>query len=94
MTKADCIETLRALIERSDRNELAEVQATIIQFALASADLKSRTEAMADLQTSLETEMLAAKLAPDQAAYYAVVEAMIDRTRDAVLNYSSRPATA
>ncbi|GLS43377.1 hypothetical protein [Methylobacterium brachythecii] len=92
MTKADCIETLRALIERSDRNELAEVQAAIIQFALASPDLKSRTEAMADLQTSLETEMLAAKLAPDQAAYHAVVEAMIDRTRDAVLNYTGATA--
>ncbi len=87
-TKAQCIETLRALVERSDRRELADAQAAIIQFALAWPDLKSRTEAMAELQTALATEMQAAGLEPVQAAYYAVVEAMIDRTRDAVLKPS------
>ncbi|GJE57893.1 MULTISPECIES: hypothetical protein [Methylobacterium] len=84
-TKAECLATLRGLIARSERNELADAQAAIIQFALAAPDLKSRTDAMAELQTALATEMQAAGLEPMQAAYHSVVEAMIDRTRDAVL---------
>jgi hypothetical protein len=93
-TKAECIETLLGLIARSERNELADAQAAIIQFALAAPDLKSRTEAMAELQTTLATEILAAKPEPMQAAYYSVVEAMIDRTRDAVLTNAGSPADA
>lgn len=83
--KTDCLATLLRLIEQADRNELAEAQAAIIQYALAASSLASRSEAMADLQTDLAAATQATELQPVQAAYYAVVDAMIDRTRDAVL---------
>ena len=82
---ASCIERLREHIERSDRAELPDAQAAIIQFALAAPDQKSRAEAMGVLQAELSLAMGSIELEPIQAAYYAVVDAMIDRTRDAVL---------
>ncbi|GEP08184.1 hypothetical protein [Methylobacterium gnaphalii] len=91
MTKAQCIETLRGLIARSDRTELAQAQAAIIEFALASPDLDRRSEAMSDLQATLAAEAQAAGLEPMQAAYHSVLGAMIDRTRDAVISLPAKP---
>lgn len=84
--KATCLDLMRGFIERGDRGELPEAQAAIIQFALAAPDLKRRSQAMAELQTELATEIQGKPLEPLQAAYYSVIDAMIDRTRDAVLN--------
>lgn len=92
--RTTCIERLRGLIERSDRGELAEAQAAIIEYALGSSDLASRSTAMAALQNDLAEDMAARDLQPNQAAYYAVIEAMIDRTRDAVLDVKPKPAGA
>lgn len=83
--KATCLDLLRGFIERSDRGELAEAQAAIIQFALAAPDMESRSQAMSALQTELAADIQSKALDPMQSAYYSVIDAMIDRTRDAVL---------
>lgn len=85
-SKTECLATLRGLIERSERNELADAQAAIIQFALAAPDTKGRSRAMGELQADLADEMAAAPAEPTRQAYYSVVDAMIDRTRDAVVS--------
>ncbi len=84
-TNEQCVEALRGFIERADREEIAEAQAAIIQFALSQPDLDARSEAMADLQQELAGSVGETLTDPMQQAYYAVVDAMIDRTRDAVL---------
>lgn len=91
--KDQCLEALRGFIERSDRGELAEAQAAIIQFALASGSIASRSQAMADLQATLADEMNAKAPEPMQLAFYSVIDAMIDRTRDAVLSPAAEKAT-
>lgn len=83
--KAECLARLSELIARSDRAELADAQAAIIEHALASPDLASRSQAMAVLQAELAETVAATSLQPMQLAYYAVIDAMIDRTRDAVM---------
>ncbi len=91
-SKVSCLEQLRGFIERGERSELAEAQAAIIQFALSAPDMKSRSRAMGELQTELAADMQSTALDPMQAAYYSVIDAMIDRTRDAVL--VKKPAKA
>lgn len=83
-TKEQCLEALRGFIERADRAELAEAQAAIIQYALGAPDLGARKQAMADLQGALAEGMNAQTSEEMQFAYYSVVDAMIDRTREAV----------
>ena len=84
-TKNECLEALRGFVERADRAELAEAQAAIIQYALGAPDLASRTQAMADLQAALAEAVDDYPPGSIQQAYHAVVDAMIDRTRDAVM---------
>lgn len=83
--KATCLDLLRGFIERSDRGELAEAQAAIIQFALSAPDMQSRSQTMGELQTELAADMQSTALEPMQSAFYSVIDAMIDRTRDAVM---------
>lgn len=87
--KDQCLEDLLGFIERSDRAELAETQAAIIQFALRASDVDARAEAMAELQGDLAGRVEALSPQPIQLAYHAVVDAMIDRTREAVLGPKS-----
>lgn len=82
-TKEQCVEALRGFIERADRAELAQAQAAIIEYALVAPDLPARSQAMTDLQAEL-AEAVAGTPDPMQSAYYSVIDAMIDRTREAV----------
>lgn len=84
-SKQQCLEALRGFIERADRAELADAQAAIIQYALASPDLKARAQDMQALRDALAEEMAPLPEGSVQVAFYSVVDAMIDRTRDAVL---------
>ena len=84
--KERCVEVLSGFVERGDRGELAEAQAAIIQYALGHSDLGSRSEAMVALRAALAARMQAKRLEPTQQAYFAVLDAMIDRTRDAVID--------
>ena len=90
--KEQCLDALHGFIERADRGELAEAQAAIIQFALGFPDLGSRSQAMSELQGALAEDVKARPPEPMQLAYYSVVDAMIDRTRDAVLSPKAESA--
>ena len=89
-----CLDALRGFIERADRGELAQAQAAIIQFALGFPDLKARSDAMAELQRSLAEDAGSRPPGSSQAAYHAVVDAMIDRTREAVLDTKATQPSA
>lgn len=82
--KAECLEALRGFIERADRDELAEVQGAIIQFAMTHPDRDSRSDAMNALRTAVAGDVGGSALDPAQQGYRSVVEAMIERTREAV----------
>lgn len=83
--KVECLEVLRGFIERADLDELAEAQGAIIQFAMNEPDRASRSDALHGLREALAAETDTVATDPAQQAYRSVVEAMIDRTREAVL---------
>ena len=82
--KTECLEALRGFIERADPDELGEAQAAIIQFAMSHPDQGDRSEAMGALRASLAGEASGRRLEPAQQAYGTVLDAMIERTREAV----------
>lgn len=76
-----CLQELRALISRANRDDLASAQDILLQAILHEDGAERRTAVLDGLCAELTRDEQAAISSPEQRAFRTVLLSMIERTR-------------
>lgn len=76
-----CLDELRALVSRADRDDLAVAQEILLQFILRTDGIERREKALDGLRAELTRDDQAGTSSREQHIFRTVLLSMVERTR-------------